>query len=520
MARLVDNGSNVGSALQDMMMAAPIVPGDKPSYGLCKTIYTQHPYGAKIAEEPIRVAQSQPREVTFSELPGIEQKLKEQWEKQAVADNQEGLIFMTASLARVYGIASLAVVSDDLKPKDPLPLEKVADLSISFNVFDPLNTSGSLVLSQLPNSPNFQKYDHIAVNGVPYHRTRAVAIMNESPIYIDYTPSGFGYVGRSAYQRALFPLKSFIQTMIADDMVAKKAGIIVAVLRAAGSIIDKAMLAYAAFKRAMIKAAVNEQILSIDKDEDVKAIDLTNVDGALSGVRSHILQNIAAAVPMPARMLNHETFAEGFGEGTEDAKAEARYIDGVRKWLQPLYAFLDPIIQQRAFNADFYKTIQTEFPEEYGGMPYLTWFTKVTNCMKSTWPNLLTEPDSEKIAVEDVRFRAVIAGAELLLQAADPENKKAIYAWVQDVFNNQKLLLGVRLDLDFDALVNYVPPEKQLQLEGQEAENKNLEGSFKPRGDSMIAYGEAITALRSLTQARGSGKTPMTPTVVPDRKTA
>src|SRR5690242_3266836 len=102
-------------------MSEEIQPGVPASYQLCKTIYTFHPLGAKIAEEPIRVAQSQPREISISSMPGLEQRLKDQWQKQWVADGVDKHIFNTATLSRVYGIASLCVVSDDLKPSDPLP---------------------------------------------------------------------------------------------------------------------------------------------------------------------------------------------------------------------------------------------------------------------------------------------------------------------------------------------------------------------------------------------------------------
>jgi hypothetical protein len=482
------DGSTVGASLKTLLMSEEIEPGSQASYGLCKVIYTYHPLGAKIAEEPVRIAQSQPREISIATMPGIEQRMKEQWEKQWVADGADNHIFNTAILARVYGISTLCVVSDQIKPMDPLPFEKLATLQIAYNVLDPLNTAGSLVLNQRPNAADYQKVDGIAINGTQYHRSRAVVIMNESPIYIEYTASAFGYVGRSAYQRALLPLKSFIQSMITDDMVIKKAGVIVAILKAAGSIIDRAMKLFAGMKRAMIKQAATDNVISIGEDEDIKAIDLTNVDVAHGAARRNVLQNIATAVPMPARMLNHETFAEGFGEGTEDAKAEARYIDGIRKWLQPLYAFMDPIIMRRAFNEDFYKAIQADFPDDYGDMPYTTWFVQVQNSFKAAWPNLLTEPDSEKITVEDVRFRAVLAAAEMLLPVADPENKAKILVWVQDVFNNQKLLFGTRLDLDFEAMAEYTPPA--AMIEG--ASPKNLEGSYKPRGDALVEYRAAM----------------------------
>ncbi len=512
MAEVIINGSTLGQSLQGLLMAPEIVPGAPASYQICKTIYVFHPLGAKIVEEPIRIAMSQPREIAFPKHPGIEQRLKEQWNKQWTSDNADRNIFNTHVLARVYGISTLCVVSDDFLPSEPMPFDRLAKLSISWNVLDPLNTAGSLVLNQRPNATDFQKVDNIAINGVSYHRSRAIVVMNESPIYIEYTASAYGYVGRSAYQRALFPLKSFVQSMITDDMVTKKAGIIVAVLKSAGSIIDRAMLLMAGIKRAMIKQAATENVISVEKDEDIKGIDLTNVNTAMSESRKNVLQNIATAVPMPARMLNHETFAEGFGEGTEDAAAESRFITRIRDDMAPTYAFMDPIIQRRAFNEEFFDTIKSEFPDEFGGVKYQTWFYDVTNNMKATWPNLLTEPDSEKIQVEDVRFRAVLAAFEMMAPMADPDNKAKLLEWLQDIFNNQKLMFGVRLDLDFDALVNYVPPEKQLEMEGKQAETKNIEGSFKPRTDALAAYRD------SLAQYTGSGKTPNSPIIAPDRR--
>jgi hypothetical protein len=117
----------------------------------------------------------------------------------------------------------------------------------------------------------------------------------------------------------------------------------------------------------------------------------------------------------------------------------------------------------------------------------------VINSFKTKWPSLLTEPDSEKIQVEDVRFRAVLAAAEFVMPLADPENKKRILEWLQDIFNNQKLLFGTRLDLDFEALAEYVPPQQQLELEGQK--QKNLEGSYAPRGDALVRYQAAMGKL-------------------------
>lgn len=489
-------GSSLGSSLQQLLMSDDIEPGSQASYQLAKTIYVFHPLGAKIAEEPIKIAQSQEREITISLMPGLEERLKKQWQKQWEDDRVEQHIFNTAVQARVYGIASLCVVSDEIKPADPLPLDKIANTKIAFNVLDPLNTAGSLVLDQRPNSTDFQKIQRIAINGTEYHRSRAVALMNENPIYIEYTASAFGYVGRSAYQRALFPLKSYVQSMVTDDMVTKKAGIIVATLQAAGSIIDRVMLKFADIKRNWIKQAATDNVISIGEKESISAIDLTNTNTAMDTARRHIIENIAAAVPMPARLLNHETLAEGFGEGTEDAKAEALYINGVRKWIQPLYAFMDPIVQRRAFNEEFFNSLKNEFPDEFADEDYQTWYYRVVNSFKAVWPNLLTEPDSEKVKVEDARLRATVAVVQILAPMADPENKARLIEWLQDVLNNQKLLFGVRLDLDIEALANYTPPAQASPVEGSREHVRTMEGSYRPRADAMEQYAAAFERMQ------------------------
>ena len=117
--------------------------------------------------------------------------------------------------------------------------------------------------------------------------------MNEEPIYIHYTSSAFGFVGRSVYQRALFPLKSFIQSMITDDMVTRKAGVLIAKIKPAGSIIDKTMAAMTGLKRNILKDAETNNVISIGQDDSVEAINMQNTDTAMTVARKNLLENIA-----------------------------------------------------------------------------------------------------------------------------------------------------------------------------------------------------------------------------------
>lgn len=457
MSEIVINSSTLGGNLQDLLMADDLEPGSTPSYQLCKTIYSYHPLGAKMAESPIAMAQSQRREISIP--AGPEERCKEAFQREWDKIEAERHIFNVGRTSRIYGIASIVLLADGVSNEAPIDYWNLPNLKIAFNVLDPLNTAGSLVLDQNPNSINFQKVTAIRVDGRLYHRSRAVVLLNEDPLYIEYTQSAFGYVGRSIYQRALFPLKSFIQSMITDDMVTRKAGVLVAMMKSVGSIVDRVMMAMAGIKRQLLKEAKTDNVISIDVEEKIESLNLQNIDGASKQARTNILENIAVSADMPAKLLNSETFAEGFGEGTEDAKHVARYIDRVRIQLDPLYKFFDKIVMFRAWTPEFYRTIQAEFPE-YEKIDFKTAFITWSNSFVAAWPSLITEPDSEKIKVDDVKLRAMISVVEVLNPQLDGSNRAAVMEWLADNFNALKLLFPNPLVLDFEAIRQYVPEQR------------------------------------------------------------
>lgn len=518
MSILGKNQTNLNSSLNELLMCDEITPGDEPSYQICKVIYTQHPLGAKMAESPINMAQSQEREITVPNSPEarVVDAFKNEW-REIGAD---GHIFNTMRLARAYGIATIGLLAQGVPADRPIDYKTLPGLTIGFNSWDPLNTAGSLVLSQDPNSIVFQKTQGVTVQGTAYHRSRTVIMMNESPLYISYTTSAFGFVGRSVYQRALFPLKSFVQSMITDDMVTRKAGVLIAKLKQPGSVINNLMATISGQKRALLKEAETNNVLSISAtdNEDITTLNMQNLEGPAAMARKNILENIAVAADMPAMLLNQETFAEGFADGTEDAKAVARYVDRVRVQMNPLYKFFDKIVQYRAWNPEFYKTIQAEFPEEYGDVPYTKAFFDWTNSFSAKWPSLLTEPDSEKVKVDDVKLKAAIAIVEALLPALDPENKATVIEWIADNLNDMKFLFTNPLVLDYEAIAEFVPPVADLGANGAGEDGKEPvpqnEGTSEAKADrvgpAMAAYHDAVARLQSkprlkLLKGGGSG---------------
>jgi hypothetical protein len=276
--------------------------------------------------------------------------------------------------------------------------------------------------------------------------------------------------------------------MITDDLVTRKAGLIVAKIKQAGSIVTGMMQAMAGVKRSLLQEAETGNVISIAPEEEITAIDLTNVNTAMSESRKNILNNVAAGAGMPAILVNEETFAEGFGEGTEDAKHVARYIDRFREEMTQAYEFFDRIVQFRAWNEEFYATIQAEFPE-YKNRTYEEAFYEWVESFEYIWPSLLTEPDSEKSKSDKVKLDAINELLAALMPQADPINKANILNWVCDNVNAMGSLFTSPLLIDAEAMANFVPPPPPGLEQGGEDEKP---GAKKPPSAKADSGGELI----------------------------
>lgn len=456
-----------GNALQELLVAPDIVPGDIVSYQTCKEIYLYHPLGARITEGPVSLALSQKRDLKVPNSPGEHcvDSFNEEWKSLG----GDFLVHNLLTVSRIYGIASIALLVDGMKSNDAIDYWDLPDLNIGFNILDPLNTSGSLVLNQNPNAMDFMKYQQIAVSGIAYHPSRSVTVTNEKPIYLGYTTSAFGFVGRSAYQRAFYPLKSYIKSLIADDLVETKVGVIVAKIKQPGNFVDNIMAFAAGFKRQLVKEAETGNVLNITPDEEIESLNMQNLEGPHVLARRNILENIANAVDMPVKLLTQESFAEGFGEGSEDAKAVARYMDRLRETMDPVYRFLDRIVMHRAWTPTFYNTLKKKFPEKYGKISYKEAFYEWANSYQAIWPSYLREPDSDQVKVDDTKMKAAIAIYQILEFSFDPENKARLIQWIADAITNNKLLYSSPLNLDYKKLLLQLKKDQKTREEMQSA---------------------------------------------------
>ncbi|ENS0146379.1 TPA: anti-CBASS protein Acb1 family protein [Klebsiella pneumoniae] len=443
-----------------------IQPGMSAGYQTCKTIYLFHPLGGKMVDRPIKMAMNESRTVHISQAYGIEQRLRDAFEREWKALGADKHIANAARISRIYGVSAIAMLVDNQEPSTAVDYRTLYKHNVTFNILDPLNTAGSIVLNQDPNAQDFQKVDGIRVAGKPYHKSRCVVQQNEDPIYLAYNSAAFGFTGRSVYQRALFPLKSFIQTMRTDDMVSVKGGLLVTKIQGPSSVVNNMMQKLSGIKRMMLKRGKTGEVLQIGANDSIESIDLSNLEKPLDSSRNHILENIAAAADMPAIILNSETFAQGFGEGTEDARSVAVYIDNIREWLEPLYDYFIRICQYRAWSIEFFTSLRADFPELKN--TYNLYFSSWINNFEYRWPSSLKEPESEKVKVDEIRFKAIVSMLEVLLPQVntDDENRALLIEWAQTNANANESLFPQRLDLDIDSLKANRPQQPQGEEPG------------------------------------------------------
>ncbi|WP_408155996.1 anti-CBASS protein Acb1 family protein [Klebsiella pneumoniae] len=459
-------GSCSHSELMALLDSDDIQPGSTAGYQTCKTIYLFHPLGGKMVDRPIKMAMNESRTVHISQAYGIEQRLRDAFEREWKALGADKHIANAARISRIYGVSAIAMLVDNQEPSSAVDYRTLYKHNVTFNILDPLNTAGSIVLNQDPNAQDFQKVDGIRVAGKPYHKSRCVVQQNEDPIYLAYNSAAFGFTGRSVYQRALFPLKSFIQTMRTDDMVAVKGGLLVTKIKGPSSVVNNMMQKLSGIKRMMLKRGKTGEVLQIGDGDNIESIDLSNLEKPLDSARKHILENVAAAADMPAIILNSETFAQGFGEGTEDARAVAVYIDNIREWLDQLYAFFIRVCQYRAWSIEFFQSLRADVPELKN--TYSLYFSSWINNFEYRWPSSLKEPESEKVKVDEIRFKAIVSMLEVLLPQVntDDENRSLLIEWAQTNANANESLFPQRLDLDIDSLKANRPQQPQGEEPG------------------------------------------------------
>jgi hypothetical protein len=263
-------------------------------------------------------------------------------------------------------------------------------------------------------------------------------------------------------------MKSFIQTMITDDMITKKAGLLIAKMKQPGPFVDEIMRTMFGSKRGTLKSGNTGQVLGIGVGEEIETLNFTNLEAPYKLARENVLKNIASASGTPASIIAEETLTEGFGEGSEDFKKEVQYLNFIRKSMAPIYRFMDQIVMRRAWTDDFFESLKPDYAE-LRDMEFETWLHQAMTAFISEWPNLNEEPESEKSKTEKVKMEAVTDMLEQLLDKLDPENQATLIEWATENVNERETLFASKLILDPEKLIAFLKSNQAQQEEMLEA---------------------------------------------------
>ncbi|WP_321868629.1 anti-CBASS protein Acb1 family protein [Paraburkholderia tropica] len=407
-----------------------VVPGDQPSYELCKLLYTTHPIGTKIIEAPLQLVFSQTRAIS-----GIPEAVKKQFETTWRNASADAVIKNTMRLSKMTGVSTLT----ELEPG-------------VFNVFDSLNTSGSFGSNLDPLSPQFLRTPSVRVNGRVFGPGECIVLHNGPPVYLDFVESGYGYTGRSVYHAALFDLASYIDVMHANRLIAQKSGVLVAKMKTMAAAANQMAQQIAGFKRNLLKEARTYNVIQVGIEDDVESLNLQHSVESANGSKESILDSIAAAIGMPAIILKSETLAQGLGgSGAEDSKVIANYVSEEREAIEPLYQFLIPRIQKMAWTPEFYASFQATDPE-YADIPFETAFYEWIESFLYEWPDFLREQKSEKAKAAEATMNMLEKTFNLLNGTVSPDDRRMLCQYVMDTANSDELkeFLPVPLELNLD----------------------------------------------------------------------
>jgi hypothetical protein len=464
MSEVTISNTGLPSPLMDFLQSEAIEPGSPAGYQTCKAIFEYHPLAAKIIEKPIVLALAKPRLIAMDCHPKemLIKAFHDEWNSLDATNIIRDVTF----LKRVYGVSAVVYGAEGVPTDKEIDPWLLPDLNLYFNKLDPLNLAGSTVTNQNPNAPDFQKpLSYVTAAGQPYHPSRSCIVFNNTPIYLAYQPSGFGFTGRSVFQRALYPLKSFVQSMVTDDLVTFKAGLLVIKQKQSGSIVNRLMQTAAGIKRSYLQQGTTGNVLSIDIDEDIESIDLNNTDTAMTTARDNIIANIAAATDVPAILLKDEALANSFAEGSQDAIAIAQYVTGLRNDMRTLFEFFDKIVMHRAWNKQFFEAVQNKYPELYAGKTYEQAFYEWKNAFAPAWDSMIEETPSELVKTDEVKLKGMTEVLRTLLPVIDPQNRANLIQWAQDNLSEMPEMFKSNMQLDMEDIAEYeIPIPEQTNL--------------------------------------------------------
>jgi hypothetical protein len=113
----------------------------------------------------------------------------------------------------------------------------------------------------------------------------------------------------------------------------------------------------------------------------------------------------------------------------------------------------------RAWNPDFYEMMKDSDPDTYNKMTYKQAFYYWKKEFKAEWESLLEEPLSEKVKIDELKLKSIIEIARTMFPICDGDNRARVVEWITDNISEMKNTFTSDLNLDYEAIADYEPPE-------------------------------------------------------------
>ena len=394
------------------------------SWQECADLYRLFPLGRRLAEKIVDKALTGERTLYFGER--APEELKKRFLEVSRKCGQDEAVRQTLIFSRIYGTAVLYAVSEESPLDSTLNVLTARNEGLLFKAGDPLAVQ--VQFNQDPRSFRYLSPESAKIRGVKIDKTRCYVCFNGTPMYLQYSNSGFNYGGRSVYENQIPVIRVWAQTLRSMGRMGNRASGIFAFFRNLRK--GGANVAAASHSLELVKSVDATGGVALGSEDKIE-FPTTSGIGDLDTLMSRIEREIVTASDTPLSILLDERLANGFGNGSEDYKQLVQDLKSYReRYIRPLYTFSDIIVAAKAFTPEFLSEVIRDNPDIYQGYTVSHVYNDILEALSfdfgELYPQSGKEIAEEESIVLDVANKAVTAG----VSAADIE----AYLTQKDIF--------------------------------------------------------------------------------------
>ena len=363
-------------------------------YKECKDIYRTTTLGKRIVEGLVNFAMSTQREIDIHKAPP---EAIEKFTETASEMKQDEAIKKTIYNARIYGTGALYIAmyneekeEDDFTTKPTF--EDAYKYKIKFNVFDPLNISGSRVDLD-PLSFHFLEVVDIQVNSNKIPKKRIAISHALEPLYLDSRTSLIPFSPPSVFYNMVELLKQYDDAVKSIGDLLYKAGAIIYKYPVKSKLTGVALDAITASGN-ILEQKRSGEVISISNDSTVEDFPIANLNGLIDSINKLEDDITKALSDTPVSILFDRNLSNGFSEGDKDKETVISTIESFREnKLTPLYNLTDYYIMLKAWDRAFIDEMRYKY-SEYKDKTDNEIFRSWAENFKFKYGNLFPEPES------------------------------------------------------------------------------------------------------------------------------